>query len=31
VRITGTTQVVSALALQASPNGGFTTLLPIYQ
>ena len=31
VRITGTTQVVSALALQASPDGGFTTLLPIYQ
>ena len=31
LRITGTTQVVSALALQASPDGGFTTLLPIYQ
>lgn len=30
LRITGITQV-SAVALQASPDGGFTTLLPIYQ
>jgi len=31
LRITATTLVVSALGMQASADGGFTTLLPIYQ